>query len=140
MAEDAVALLQEAYAAFGRGDIPALVGMMNPAIEWHDPGWRGAAPPVSGRIYLGPRAVERDVLAGLAAAWDGFRAEPEDFLPSGERVVVLGRYRGTAKATGRAVDVPFIHVWTVRDGTLCRLQTATDSALVLHALGAVSAS
>jgi ketosteroid isomerase-like protein len=32
------------------------------------------------------------------------------------------------------VNVPFAHVWTVRDGYLQRLRAFTDTALLAHAL------
>ena len=138
MASDPVQRLKEAYAAFNAGDIPAVVAMMNPAIEWHEPGLRGYPPPGGDRVYLGPKSVVNDVFAALPTAWEGFLAVPEEYLGSGERVAVVGRISATAKASGRALDVPFVHVWTVRDGTLCRFQDYTDTAKVLHALGAIS--
>lgn len=138
MAVDSVQILKDAYAAFGKGDIPAVVGMMNPAIEWHEPGLRGYPPPGGDRIYLGPKSVAERVLAALPEAWDKFNVIPEEFLGTGERVAVVGRFSGTAKDTGRALDVPFVHIWTVRDGTLCRFQDYTDTAKVLHALGAIA--
>lgn len=136
MASDPVQQLKDAYAAFNAGDIPAVVAMMNPAIEWHEPGLRGYPPPGGDRVYLGPKSVVKDVFAALPIAWEGFRAVPEEFLGSGERFAVVGRISATAKESGRALDVPFVHVWTVRDGTLCRFQDYTDTAKVLHALGA----
>ena len=136
MANDSVQLLKNAYAAFNTGDVPAVVAMMNPAIEWHEPGLRGYPPPGGDRVYLGPNSVVKEVFAALTAAWDAFSAVPEEFLGNGERVAVLGRLSATAKESGRALDVPFAHVWTVRDGTLCRFQDYTDTAKVLHALGA----
>lgn len=138
MAGDSVQVLKDAYAAFGRGDIAAVMAMMNPAIEWHEPGLRGFPPPGGDRIYLGPKSVVNDVFAALPAAWDDFRALPEEYLGSGERVAVIGRFSGTAKNSGRSLSVPFVHVWTVRDGTLCRFDDYTDTAKVLHALGAIS--
>lgn len=136
MTSDPVQLLKDAYAAFNAGDIPALVGMMNPAIEWHEPGLRGYPPPGGDRVHLGPKSVVNDVLAAIPGAWDAFRALPEEFLGNGERVAVVGHFSASAKESGRALEAPFVHVWTVRDGALCRFQDYTDTAKVLHALGA----
>ncbi|MGI8914240.1 MAG: nuclear transport factor 2 family protein [Chloroflexota bacterium] len=140
MAGDPIPMLKDTYAAFGRGDIPAIVAVMNPAIEWHEPGLRGFPPPGGDRIYLGPKSVVTNIFTALAAAWDDVQVQPEEYLGTGERVAVVGRFRGTAKESGRALDVPFVHVWTVRDGTLCRFEDYTDTAKVLHALGAIAAS
>ena len=46
--------------------------------------------------------------------WDEFSAVPDEFLDAGAEVVVLGRYRGVAKETRKQLDVPFVHVWTLR--------------------------
>jgi len=66
VAADPVQLLKEAYAAFNSGDIPAVVAVMNPAIEWHEPGLRGYPPPGGDRVYLGPQSVVKSVFAALA--------------------------------------------------------------------------
>jgi uncharacterized protein len=138
MAGDPVQVLKDAYGALGRGDIPAVVAMMNPAIEWHEPGLRGYPPPGGDRVFLGPSSVVRSVFAALPETWENLTAAPEEFLGTGERVAVVGRYTGTAKESGRALEAPFVHVWTVRDGALCRFENYTDTAKILHALGAIA--
>lgn len=52
----------------------------------------------------------------------------------GETVVVLGRYSGTCKATGRAFRAPFAHVRTVRDGRAVRYVQYTDTLLAHRAV------
>ena len=39
---DALALIQNAYGCFGRGDIPALLALTTPDIDWQFHGDRGA--------------------------------------------------------------------------------------------------
>ena len=53
---------------------------------------------------------------------------PDEFLEAGDEVVVLGRYRGTAKQTGKPLDVPFVHVWSLRDGKAWRFRQFLDTA------------
>ena len=101
MADDPEQVMRGVYAALAKGDLPALGALMNPAIEWHEPGLRGSPPPASGKVYLGPHSVQRDVLEALTPFWDAFTVSAEEFLSSGERVVVLGRYSATARETGR---------------------------------------
>jgi 2-(1,2-epoxy-1,2-dihydrophenyl)acetyl-CoA isomerase len=45
----------------------------------------------------------------------------------GARIVVLGTYRGTARAEDAAVDAAFAHVITVRNGRITALQQITDT-------------
>lgn len=91
--------------------------------------------PGSGGTYHDLRGYIADFLYGFYGSFD-LRVEPEEFLDAGERVVALGRFRGTALATGAAVDVPFAHVWTVHKGLLVRGQIFTDTAMLSRAAGA----
>lgn len=130
-------LVKEAYAALARGDNAAFLELMDPAVEWHESGPSGFPPPGGGRTSLTPRMVLRDVLEPIAATWDDFTVDAQDFIDAGERVVVTGRYQGRAKATGKVLDAPFVHVWTSRHGKLCRFQDFPDTARVLQALSRV---
>ncbi|MGE5058386.1 MAG: nuclear transport factor 2 family protein, partial [Betaproteobacteria bacterium] len=58
----------------------------------------------------------------------------EEFITGGENVVALGRIQGKTRKAAVPVDVPFAHVWTVRDGYLQRLRAFTDTAMIAHAL------
>ena len=95
--------------------------------------------PEVGGTYRDLKGYIEDFLYGFYGSFD-LRVEPEEFLESGERVVVLGRFQGTALATGAAVDVPFAHVWTVRKGLLVHGRMFTDTAVLCRTLGAASAS
>ena len=63
-----------------------------------------------------------------------FSATPHEFLDAGTDVVVLGRYRGVAKGTGKQLDVPFAHVWTLRDGKATCFRQFLDTAGWIGAL------
>ena len=58
----------------------------------------------------------------------------EEFISAGDEVVALGRIEGKTRKAAVAVNVPFAHVWTVRDGYLQRLRAFTDTAVIAHAL------
>jgi uncharacterized protein len=59
-------------------------------------------------------------------AFDSFVVELLDVEELGGNVVVSMRQRGRGKASGADVDLPFTHVWTVRDGRAVRVQSFTD--------------
>jgi len=59
----------------------------------------------------------------------------EEFIAGGETVVALGRIQGHTRKAAVPVDLPFAHVWTVRDGYLQRMRAFTDTALLARALG-----
>ena len=119
---DRIAIVRRAYEAFARGDLDAATADMDEAIEWH----QAQGLPHGGR-YHGLAAVRRHVFEPLDAAWwETFAATPEEFLDAGGEVVVIGRYRGVAKRTGRRLDVPF--VWTLADGRAIRFRQFLDTA------------
>lgn len=121
---------RRSYEAFARGDLDAVVADMDPEIEWHQ-----AQGLPHGGLYRGLGAVRRAIFDPLDEEWwDEFTADPHDFLDAGEHVVVLGRYRGRAKGTGKPLDVPFVHVWTYRDGKATRFRQFLDTAGWVEAL------
>ena len=130
MSQENVALIQGLYAAFKAGDVPDVLARMSPDIVWNE---AENFPYADGNPYWGPEAILTGVFARLGTEWDGFAAIPDEFLDAGDTVVVLGRYHGTYKATGRALDAQLVHVWRVADGKAVGFQQYTDtlqSALV----------
>ena len=117
--------IQEVYAAFARGDVPAVLGLLDPAVEWTE-----AAGFPSGGTYRGPQAVLEGVLVRLGTEWDGFAAAPDAFHDAGDTVVARGWYSGTCKATGKAFRARFAHVWTLRDGKAVLFEQFVDTAQV----------
>ena len=125
-------LIRGLYEAFGAGDVPAVVSRMAPDIEWNE---AESFTYADGNPYRGPDAIVGGVFARLGGEWDGFAAVPEEFLDAGETIVVLGRYRGTFRATGRSVDAQFAHVWRVADGKASSFQQYTDTLQFGRAAG-----
>lgn len=123
-------LVQRSYEAFARHDMDGVVAEMDPAIEWHQ-----AQGLPHGGLYRGLDEVRRKVFDPLDADWwDEFSADPDELLDAGNEIVVLGRYRGVAKRTGRVLDVPFVHVWTIREGKAVRFRQFLDTAGWVEAL------
>jgi len=49
------------------------------------------------------------------------------YIDGGASIVVEGRYTGIFKATGKAINAQFVHVWTLADGSITRFQQHTDT-------------
>jgi ketosteroid isomerase-like protein len=121
---DNVDIVKRSYDAFARGDMDGVLGDMHPDIEWQQ-----AQGLPHGGVYRGVAEVRRAIFDPLDEEWwDEFSATPDEFLDAGPEVVVLGRYRGVAKGTGRELDVPFVHVWTVQGGRATRFRQFLDTA------------
>jgi ketosteroid isomerase-like protein len=127
----ALEIARESYEAFARGDLDRVVGELDPEIVWEQ-----AQGLPHGGTYGGVDEVRRNVFDPLDRDWwDEFTARPDEFIDAGDQVVVLGRYRAHAKQTGRSLDVPFVHVWTVRGGKVTRFRQFLDTAGWNAALG-----
>jgi uncharacterized protein len=119
-----IEVAQKGYAAFAAGDIPAVLELWHDDIEWQE----AENSPYDGGIpYVGKDAVVEHVLMRLATEWDGFTIHVEEMLDCGDRLVALGRYTGTYKATGLALNAAMAHVWTMRDGKFATFTQYTDT-------------
>ena len=100
--------VQQIYAAFGRGDIPAILERLADSIEWEygvnstDVPW---LQPWRGRADV---AQFFQAVAGLQI----HRFEPKTFLEGGDVVVALIDLEATVQATGkRIVEDDEVHIW-----------------------------
>ena len=118
------------YDALGRGDVPGVLAKLHEELEWTE---AERFPYYSG-TWRSPQEVLNKLLVPLSRDWDGFSAKAHDFVAEGDRVVSLGVYSGTSKATGKSMTAPFAHVWTLRDGRIVRFDMYTDTAKVLEAM------
>jgi ketosteroid isomerase-like protein len=119
-------VVQDAYAAFGRGDIPTLLGYMTDDIDWR---------PVIGTAKHVPFSGERRGKAAVAEFFkqvseseDFEQFEPREFVAQADKVVALGHYRAVAKPTGKTFESDFVMVFTLRGGKVAAFQEFTDSA------------
>jgi ketosteroid isomerase-like protein len=122
MGEQSVEFIKGMYAAFGRGDVPAVLAGMADDIEWHE-----ALGMPYGGVYRGGDAVVQNVFAPIATDVEDFAVTPEEFVGSGDTVAAVVRYTGTGKVTGKTLDVPVVHVWDIRDGKLTRFRQFIDT-------------
>jgi ketosteroid isomerase-like protein len=133
MSQENVALVRGIYQAFAAGDVPGVLGAMSPDIEWNEAEGFAYA---DRNPYRGPQAILEGVFMRIGEEWDGFHPEPQELLDAGDTVVVLGRYHGTYKATGKTVDAQLVHVWRVADGRAVRFQQYTDTLQYARVMGA----
>jgi hypothetical protein len=117
-------IIQDAYAAFGRGDIQALLAILDPSVEWTAA--VGSHVPTSGTRH-GREGVAQ-FFGQLAASLEFQRFEPQEFIAQGDKVVALGHYVGSWKATGRSFESDWVMVYTLRDGLVTRFTEFADSA------------
>ena len=72
------------YAAMGRGDIPFVIGALDPTIVWNEAEnfvYADRSP------YVGVDAVLTGLFARLGGEWDGFSAVPHEIVDGGNPVI-----------------------------------------------------
>ena len=121
------------YEAFGRGDVPVVLGAMDSKIEWRQAEGNPYMP--TGEPWIGPDAVLDNLFKKLGTEWNGFTVHPKLFHDAGESIVVEGRYTGSYKPTGKGMDAQFCHVWTLKGGKFTRFQQYVDTAKVQEVMG-----
>ncbi len=117
-------LIRSLYEAFGRGDAETVLGALDDQVRWSE---AEGNPMADDNPYVGPERVGEGVFGRLMNDYDGFTVTPRTFVAEGGDVVVMGRYTGTRKDSGAALDAPFAHHWTVEDGRVTRFQQYTDT-------------
>ena len=119
------AVVQTLYRAFAANDGATIGGLLAADLVWIE---AESGPYADRNPYNGPGAVFEGIFARIGADYAGFVVTPVTYISSGDRVVALGRYTGTNRATGEALDAQFAHVFTVVGGKITGFQQYTDTA------------
>ena len=126
----AVETVKAFYQAIAAGNVSGIVATLRADVQWTE---AEGFPYYSG-TWHSPQEVVDNLLVPLSRDWDGFAAQPSEFIADGDRVVVIGVYSGTYRATGKRMRAAFAHRWTVRDGKIASFDMFTDTALIRAAL------
>jgi ketosteroid isomerase-like protein len=117
------------YEATVPGHRESLRGLQSPHVVYDLP--KGM--PIGCGRFEGLQDVFERFLTNFYRAFD-VRFAAEEFISAAENVVAIGRIQGKTRKAAVPVDVPFAHVWTVREGYLQRLRAFTDTAVLTDAL------
>ena len=125
-------VVQQAYAAFGQGDIPALLRLLIDDVEWTLQG--PSVIPWAGTHHGHEGVTEFFSLLGETLEFEQF--EPRRYVAQGDTVVVLGHERSLVKPTGRGFEQEWAHVYTLRDGKIATGLFIEDTAAQVEAFSA----
>jgi uncharacterized protein len=126
---DNVEIVRRLYDAWGRGDIPGPVELLEDNVEYVNP---------PGAIEPGTRTgVTEFALAGqrLLDSWEFWRAESLETKAVGDRVAVLVRYRARGRGSGAEVEGSESALFTFRDGKVVRYEWFHGQGDAFEALG-----
>ena len=127
-ADQNVNVVKKMYADFGRGDVPAIIEVMSPDVDWDYP-----------QSDVTPWLVHRQGREGVAAffgevakgiEFQRFELKEVFGSPDGAIVVALVDVEATVKATGKPLrEEDEIHLWRFgSDGKVVRFRHGVDSA------------
>ena len=120
-------VVQDAYAAFGRGDTQALLGLFADDIVFTGVYGTASHVPTSGERRGKPAVGEFFKQVAANVAFSMF--EPKEFVATGDKVVALGHYTATTPI-GKGFDSDFAMVFTVRNGKVVQFQEFCNSAAI----------
>lgn len=122
-------LVRDAYSAFLRGDIQAVLEALADDVVFDTQG--PAQIPYAG-LFEGKDGAS-EYFRILAETDDVEVFEPKRFFAEGDMVVVLGRYAARVKATGNRTEIDWVHAFTFRNGKVAHYTDYFDSAKVAQA-------
>lgn len=125
--EAKIALVRKLYDAMAARDLDTILSLVDPEVmivQTPELPWGG----------------EHQGLEGLATFYGvltdtiNSKVEHDELFAAGNRVVQVGRTRGTVIASGSPFDIREVHIWTIREGKIIRFEAYIDTPAMLAAL------
>lgn len=111
------AVVRRMFAAFGAGDLDALLDTVHPDSRWS---YYGANPRLSAAVFSGHAAV-RKFFTGILERLAMTEFNTDTFVAEGDTVVVFGSEAGTVRATGQAFRNVWSQRYVVHDGRIVEM-------------------
>ena len=131
-----VDVVKTMYDNFNRGDIPAVLGVIDDSVVFTILGSSNVPLTGTRRGLAGMQQFFSD----LANTLQFSTFEPRDYIAQGDRVVALVHYAGKNKNTGRSFDAETAMIWTVRNGKIVNFVEYTDTDQFVRAAQTAGAS
>jgi uncharacterized protein len=122
---DNIKVVQEAYAAFGRGDVRAILDRLDESVAWTAVYGAGSNVPMSGERR--GKAAVAEFFKLVATHVNFARFEPKEFVATGDQVVALGHYTAKTSAN-KEFDSDFAMVFTMQNGKVTKFQEFLNTA------------
>lgn len=124
-----LAVVEHLYAALQARDYDAFRRICAEDITWiQNEGFPG------GGTWRGAEAIVENVFKSFKREWDGWKFEIEQYLDAGETIIVLGRYAGTYRESGKPMSAAAAHVYDVAKGKISRFRQYTDTFSIIRAM------
>jgi cytochrome c553 len=124
-------VVKDLYAAFGRGDLQHIEGLLSPEVVWTFHGPEHLIPYAG--VFKGREGV-RQFFAAVAGTIDVHEIGQRQFVQQGDTVAVVGWERSMARDTGGEFRANWLHLFTLEDGHITTFEEFTDTAAIAGAL------
>lgn len=135
-------IVQSMYAAFGRGDVSAILAHLRADVDWHvnvDLKAPGASAVPLFRPRRGPAEVGQ-FFADLAASLEFHSFQPQSFMSGDREVAARVLLDATVKSTGKRAQFEAIHHFTFDEqGRIARFVDFLDTLADADSWNAVQA-
>jgi ketosteroid isomerase-like protein len=126
MSQENVEVVRELWDAYSRGDIDRVIALSDPYVV--------LVTLEEGPLY-GPDAVR----ANYARWMEAWEEEPEttvdEVIGTGDHVLVIACFQGRGRGSGVRVEQRLYEVYTLRNGSILRVDEFSDRATALEAVG-----
>jgi ketosteroid isomerase-like protein len=124
-----IEVVKELYRAFREQDYDAFLRLSAEDIEWiQNEGFPGGA------TYKGASAVIEGVFQANNKQWSGFAYDIEEFLDAGNSVIVIGKYTGRNRISGKSMSAAAAHIYDLREGKVCRFRMFADTKSIWNSM------
>jgi len=123
-----VELLKQGYSNFAAGKLDDVLALWEPNIEWHE--CKGMPFIKGDGLFVGADAIVTNVFMKIPLFIDGFNITISELFGADDKVVMVGYYNGTNKATGKAFKANATHVWTLKNGKVASFFQAADTVTI----------
>ena len=132
MSADAnIKTITQAYEAFGRGDVAAILDMVTDDVDWAAEAASDGAPWYG--VRRGKDAVAR-FFTDFGSAMEVQEFTPLTFAANETDVLTVVRCRTTSRRTGKSTAMDLHHLFRFRDGKIAYYRGTEDTAQVEAAL------
>ncbi len=122
---DNIGIVDAAYKAFGTGDIPAVLAVLDEKVEWNEAEGNAYA---DGNPYIGPDAVLNGIFKRIGDDHEYFKLTDIQLHDmSNNQVLATLRYDAKVKKTGKPYNTQAAHLWTFNNGKVVAFQQYVDT-------------
>jgi ketosteroid isomerase-like protein len=130
MSQENVEIANRFLDAVARRDLPRLIALTDPEVEWRSFFAIGE----EGGVYRGHDAMPQ-YISDLSDAWEIVRPERDDGVAVGEIVVLVGRVHYRGKASGVETTSAAGWMFKFRNGRILRCRAFGEPEQALEAVG-----